>query len=167
MLLEALTGVAIIFCLMVQRAFHFPLLQLFLLWLIAHFLPALVLYTAIFRLGGVGRPPKMRTKEFKSMKLLPRVILLALLAFPSMSRAEVTGLVKVESCGEHPKISSSKTSGSLSLSGTVIPDDTTDCILRFTRLRDNPPRCVVTWGDSLPHMHYRVTKEYIQILQTQ
>jgi hypothetical protein len=101
------------------------------------------------------------------MRLLPRVILLALLAFPSTSRAEDTSsLVSVESCGEHPKIAGSKIAGSLSLSGTVIPDDTTDCILRFTRLRANPPRCVVTWGDSLPHMHYRVTKDYIQILQT-
>ena len=111
------------------------------------------------------------------MKLLPKVVLLALLSCPSMSRAmswaplsfsgtEDTGLVKVESCGEHPKISGSKIAGSLSLSGTVTPDDTTDCILRFARLRADPPRCVVTWRDSLPHMHYRVTKDYIQILQT-
>jgi hypothetical protein len=82
-----------------------------------------------------------------------------------MSRAEVTRLLKVESCGEHPKISGSKIAGAF-LSGTIIPDDSNDCIVRFARARTNPPRCVVTWQDSLPHMHYRVTNEYIQIQQT-
>jgi hypothetical protein len=80
-------------------------------------------------------------------------------------RAEAASVAKVESCGDHPKISGSKISGSF-FSGTVTPDDSTDCIVRFARVRANAPRCTVTWQDNLPHMHYRVTKDYIQIMQS-
>lgn len=89
----------------------------------------------------------------------------AALLCPAFSQAEAAGTAKIESCGDHPKVSVSKISGSF-FAGAVSPDDATDCIVRFSRLRATPPHCVVTWRDNLPHMHYSVTKEYIAIVQT-
>lgn len=90
------------------------------------------------------------------------LLLASLLIFPSMSRAATAS---VESCGVHPEFSASRISGAF-YSGTVKPDDSTDCIIRFKRPKASAPRCVVTWRDSLPHMHYTITKEYIAIVQS-
>jgi hypothetical protein len=86
-------------------------------------------------------------------------LVLALLSTPSWAA------VGVEACGDHPLVTSSKISGAF-FSGSVTPDDSTDCIVRFARPKATPPRCVVTWRDSLQHMHYSVTSEYIAIVQS-
>ena len=86
----------------------------------------------------------------------------AFLALPSIAYAQTAS---VESCGAHPEISTSRISGAF-FSGTAKPDDSTDCIIRFARPKTSAPRCVVTWRDNLPHMHYAVTTDYIAIVQT-
>jgi hypothetical protein len=88
--------------------------------------------------------------------------LLFVFAFPSAAFAQTA---RVESCGEHPQLSASRISGAF-YAGTVKPDDSTDCVIRFSRLKRAVPRCVVTWRDNLPHMHYDVTKDYIAIVQS-